>query len=147
MPRSIRTEISIDAPAGHVWDTLMDFGTFERWAPFFASIEGTPEVGRRLTVKFRNGMTVKPVVTEAEPGRVLEWRGKVGFKGLFDAVHRFEITPEGEATRFIHTEQFSGLLVPLFGRVIRKTAREFEVFNDALKQRCEGEEGTMAVIE
>jgi hypothetical protein len=147
MPRHIRTECSIAATPQEVWDVLTDFEAYPAWAPFFASITGEARAGTRLVVKFKKGPTVKPVVTTAETPRELEWQGKLLFGGLFDARHRFELQTGAGGTKFIHSEQFSGLLVPLFGRLLRDTEREFEAFNEALKTRCEGEERTITANE
>lgn len=137
MARQIATEVLIHAPPAQVWGMLTDFNALGDWAPFFESIAGSLDVGSRLVVKFRNGMTARPVVTEFVPGAVLEWRGKLAFRWLFDARHRFTLKPEGNATRLLHTEKFKGILVPLFGGMLRKTQHEFEAFNLALKARAE----------
>ena len=42
MPRSIRTEIVIQAPAEAVWAVLTDFPSHPAWDPFLTRIEGAP---------------------------------------------------------------------------------------------------------
>jgi hypothetical protein len=37
----------------------------------------------------------------------------------------------------VHSETFSGLLVPLLGKTLRDTERGFLAFNEALKQKVE----------
>jgi len=137
MPRSIRTEIVIQAPADAVWAVLTDFPSHPAWDPFLTHIEGSAAVGQRLAVRFHNGMTMRPTVTEVREGRVLEWFGKLLFGGLFDGRHRFELIPEGDTTRLVQSEQFSGMLVPLVKKVLADTEREFERLNLALKKRVE----------
>jgi hypothetical protein len=68
---------------------------------------------------------------------VLEWFGKLLFGGLFDGRHRFELVPENGATRLVHSERFSGMLVPLVKKVLRDTERDFAALNAALKERVE----------
>ena len=94
-------------------------------------------MGQRLAVRFHNGMTMRPTVTEVREGRVLEWFGKLLFGGLFDGRHRFELIPEGGSTRLVQSEQFSGMLVPLVKKLLADTEREFERLNLALKKRVE----------
>ncbi len=80
---------------------------------------------------------MRPVVTSFERPRVLEWFGKLLFGGLFDARHRFELVPENGATRLVHSEQFSGMLVPVMKKVLRDAERDFGALNAALKERVE----------
>ena len=135
--RSIRTEILIQAPVEDVWAVLTDFASHPAWDPFLTRIEGSATVGQRLAIRFHNGMTMRPTVTDVQPGRVLEWFGKLLFGGLFDGRHRFELVPEGGATRLVQSERFSGMLVPLVKKVLADTEREFERLNVALKKRVE----------
>lgn len=137
MAKVLITEIAINAGPQRVWDMLTDFASIPEWAGFFRRIEGRPASGERLTVEFDNGFKIKPVVTQAEPGAVLEWQGKLAFGGLFDGRHKFELKPEGAGTKFVHSERFTGILVPFFGGMLRKTREGFEAFNQALKVRAE----------
>ena len=59
--------------------------------------------------------------------------------GLFDGEHTFRIEPlDGERSRFVHGERFTGILVGLVKGVLGKTEAGFEQMNAALKQRVEG---------
>lgn len=138
MARFLQTEILIHATPQRVWDVLSDFARLGEWSPFFKSIEGKPQKGERLVVRFRKGPTFKPRVIEADAPRVLEWLGRLLIPGLFDGRHRFELRAEGANTRLLHTERFTGLLVPLFGKALDKTEQDFAAFNAALKSRAEG---------
>jgi hypothetical protein len=137
MPRSIRSEIVIQAPAEAVWAVLTDFSSHDAWDPFLTHIEGSAAVGQRLAVRFHNGMIMRPTITEVREGRVLEWLGKLLFGGLFDGRHRFELIPEGTSTRLVQSEQFSGMLVPLLKKMLAATEQQFEKLNLALKERVE----------
>src|SRR5690606_19386766 len=103
----------------------------------FKAITGELREGERLTVSFQKGPTMRPVVTQAKPGELLEWHGKLLLGGLFDGRHRFEMRKQGGKTRFIHSEKFSGILIPLFGSLINRTKLNFEAFNQALRARAE----------
>jgi len=80
---------------------------------------------------------MRPTLTAVEDERVLEWLGKLFGGGLFDGRHRFELIAEGDKTRLVQSEQFSGLLVPFFKGMLRKTEVEFGNLNRALKARAE----------
>lgn len=132
----IRTDHHILAPPEVVWEVLTDFEAHAEWDPFLASLDGELVEGGRLRVRFRQpGVTMRPRITRLEPGRVLEWRGSLGIRGLFDGRHRFELVPDGAGTTLIHSETFTGLLVPLTGRMLDQTRDGFEAFNRAIAER------------
>jgi hypothetical protein len=138
----IEKVIDIDAPPDAVWRVLMDFDAYGDWNPFIRSISGRAEPGETLTVRLEppggKGMTIKPKVLAAEPERELRWKGRLLVPGLFDGEHIFHIEPVGEGrSRFVHREEFGGVLVGLVKGILRKTAEGFEQMNVALKQRVE----------
>ena len=141
MAHSIRTETLVAAPPAAVWQVLTEFEAPREWDPFIGAIDGQARVGDRLRVRFRRGMTFRPTVTEVRPGRLLEWLGRLFIPGLFTGRHRFELVPEGDGTRLVHSERFTGLLVPVFRRMLAETEREFGAFNAALKARVESMAG------
>jgi hypothetical protein len=106
---------------------------------------GKPEKGEQLEVYLQperaKGMTVRPRILTAEPGRELRWRGHLLIPGLFDDEHIFIIEPiAAGGVRFIQREIFTGLFVPLFVRRLdTETRRGFEDMNHVLKLRVEGE--------
>jgi hypothetical protein len=106
-------------------------------------VNGRPELEERLVVRMQpsgmRGMTFRPTVTKAEPGRELRWLGHLFVSGIFDGEHIFEIE-ELDRVRilFIQREVFKGLLVPLLARSLdRDTHRGFEEMNRALRERAE----------
>jgi hypothetical protein len=138
----IEKVIEIDAPPAAVWRVLTDFPAYGEWNPFIRSIAGTVQVGKRLTVRLEppggSGMTIKPTVLAAEPDRELRWKGRLVIAGLFDGEHTFRIEPiDGQRSRFVHRERFTGILVGLVKGILRKTEEGFEQMNAALKQRVE----------
>lgn len=145
--KNITTEITIDASPEQVWDVLTDFENHADWNPFFASIEGTPAVGEQLTVTARSGdgdgMRFRPIVQQAD-GRILRWKGKFLFGGLFDGTHSYELIEIDGRTRLVHSETFRGLLIPLMGKVLRETQQGFEKFNLALAERVVATRGCEA---
>jgi hypothetical protein len=141
--KEIHTEIEIDAPAERVWRVLTDFAAYPQWNPFVRRGEGEVKVGFRLQVFIQpaggKGMSFRPRVLVADPGRELRWLGHLWVPGLFDGEHSFVIEPLGEGrVRFIQRERFGGLLLPLLWKILdRETRRGFEEMNRALKLRCE----------
>lgn len=140
MPTSIRTEILINAAPDRVWQVLTDFPAHPKWDPFFASIEGSGIPGEPLKIQFRQGMTIRPRVTEVRKGEVFEWLGKLFIGGIFDGRHRFELYRKGAQTRLVHSETFYGLLVPLVKNLLDETKGGFVAFNEAIKKRVEEDE-------
>jgi hypothetical protein len=143
MPHHLRTEITIDAPTETVWSILTDLDRYESWNPFVVSSAGTVREGERLINRIQppgsKPQTFKPTVTEVVPGRTFEWLGHLGFRGLFDGRHRFDLEPTSDGgTRLIHQEFFTGILVPLFRSTLDgKTKNGFEAMNLALKEQAE----------
>ncbi|MCP3854817.1 MAG: SRPBCC domain-containing protein [Actinomycetia bacterium] len=140
MRHQLKTEITIDAPIEEVWAVLTDLDSFPEWNPFMTAAAGVVAEGERLEVTIRppgaKGSTVNPRVTELQAGRVFEWLGHAGMKGLFDGRHRFELEPVTGGTKLIHEEYFSGLLVrPARGWLNRKVKPGFEAMNQALAER------------
>ena len=146
--KQISSEIEINATPERVWHVLTDFPALSEWSPFVRSIEGELEVGQRIKVHIKGskgmGMTFKPTVLKAEPGREFRWLGHFLLPGLFDGEHYFVIEELGAArVRFRQGEKFTGLLVPLMTMmgVLKNAHVGFEEMNEALKLRAERADG------
>ncbi len=140
--RTIQTTAVLDVTPDVAWQVLTDFAAHAEWNPFMPSIAGDATPGARLTVRLTppggRAMTFRPTVTAAEPGRLLEWLGHLGVRGVFDGRHRFELEPlPSGQTRLAHGETFSGLLVrPLWRSMEGPTTTGFEQLNAAFAARC-----------
>jgi hypothetical protein len=137
--KEITTTAEIDAPVPEVWAVLTDFPRHAEWNPFFAEISGVAAVGETLTVVARKGdgrgMSFRPKVLVAN-GRTLRWLGKLGVRGIFDGAHEFALSElPGDRTKLVHSERFTGVLVPVLGKLLRETRDGFEAFNSALASR------------
>ena len=137
MTTQIQTEVLINASPQQVWNVLMDFPKHGEWDPFLASIEGKAAAGETLAIQFRQGMKMRPRVTQVREGEVFEWLGHLLVGGIFDGRHRFELQREGSQTRLLHSEKFGGLLVPLLKKLLADTEQGFTAFNQAIKHRSE----------
>ena len=136
--QSIKTEININAKPEAVWNVLTDFFNYPQWNPFIISIEGNVETGKRIHVKLQ-GMNFKPKVLVFEQNKEFRWLGHLWIKGLFDGEHRFQLVENADGTTtFIHSENFSGILVKLFTKMLKKnTEPGFKQMNQKLKERVE----------
>jgi hypothetical protein len=141
--KELKTSIEINASANAVWTVLMDFDRYSEWNPFIRSIQGETKQGEQLEVFIQppgsNGMKFRPVIVALQPERELRWIGRVLIPGIFDGEHQFKIEPLAERrTRLLHSEVFSGLLVPLLWHNLETQTRQgFEAMNRALKTRVE----------
>lgn len=139
MAVEVRTEILIESAPEVVWSVLTDLASYSEWNPFLIEASGEPAIGSRLELTMLNGKSrtrFKPVITVFERGKVLEWLGQVGIKGIFDGRHRFELNAVGAAkTRVIQTERFSGVTVPLIRGLEEQVKGNFIKLNEALRIR------------
>lgn len=141
--KTLRTEITIEAPAEKIWAILNDFEQYPVWNPFIKEISGEKKNNGKLRVfiqpQGQSGMTFKPVVQQYEANRELQWLGSLWLPGIFDGRHSFKLVPlENGNTLFIHSEQFTGLLVPLLWKKLHApTLQGFDNMNRALKQQAE----------
>lgn len=141
--KTIRTDITINAPIETVWECFMDFSQYSQWNPFIRSLNGEPIVGGRLEVVIQpegqKAMAMKPVLLQNDQNKEFRWKGSLGIPGLFDGEHYFTVEKLGaDTTRFIQGEKFSGILVrPIMAMVGNATLAGFKAMNQALKQRAE----------
>jgi hypothetical protein len=140
----LRTEILINAPPERVWAILSNAGAYSEWNPFITELVGELREGALLRVTLAppegSEQTFHPVLLKVDPGRELRWRGKLGFSWLFSGEHFFllEDVEDGSRTRFVHGEDFKGLIVKFSGPMLTRVARGFVLMNQALKRRSEG---------
>ena len=145
--KELHSQIDINASAERVWRLLTDFAYYSQWNPFIRRISGEPTTGERLKVRLEppesRGITLRPKVLTAEPNHQLRWLGHLFVPGLFDGEHSFVLQSlEEDRVRFVQSEVFRGLLVPLFARSLENsTLRGFEEMNRALKERAEAVTG------
>ena len=144
MPAEAHAETIVDAPAERVWQCFLAFDAYPAWNPFLLRVEGEPELGARLRVRFRPpgapALNVSPRVVAFEPGRELAWRGGLPVPGIFDAEHSMRVEPLGaKRAHFVQRERYSGLLAPLLAGAV--AARVTRGFSAALKARVERSAG------
>jgi hypothetical protein len=143
MSKHLVSQVDIGADPDRVWQLLVDLGAYREWNPFIVTADGTVEEGGRLTLRMQpvgaRGITLRPTVLEATPGRRLRWLGRLGLPGIVDAEHDFTLEPRTDGgTRLTQSERFRGLLVPFMAASLdRHTLPAFVAMNAALKLRAE----------
>ena len=141
--KSLHSDIEITGTPEQVWTHLTDFGRFPEWNPLIQHATGAVEQGATIEAQLvlPNGskLAAKPTLIKVEPNRELRWLGRLGFKGLFDAEHYFEIEPLNDnRVRLRHGEYFRGLLVtPLLALNGKNILAGFVAMNEALKAEVE----------
>ena len=138
---TIETTEMIDASPERVWEVLTDLESYPQWNPFITEGSGEAREGAKLKLRMQppggNAMNFTPTVLKADPGRELRWLGRLFVAGVFDGEHWFTLEPEGEGTRLVQGEKFSGILPRFMGKTLTKTEQGFEALNSALKERAE----------
>jgi hypothetical protein len=147
MHHELHTEIDIDATPEVVWQVLTELDRYSEWNPFITSSVGEPEVGEKLVNRMEppGGMaiTLKPNVTVIENNRSFEWFGTLGFPGVFDGRHRFDVEASPTGTKLTQSEELDGLLVRFMRKSVdTHTKAGFEAMNVALKARAESIAGS-----
>ncbi len=100
-------------------------------------------LGKKFNVRIEppeaQGMSFTPVLLAFEPNKEFRWKGKLFVKGLFDGEHQFKLIKNTDgSTTLIHSEKFSGILVPFFSKMIDVNTRKgFEMMNEKLKELAE----------
>jgi len=139
--RHISASIDIQASPEQVWAALVDFESYKTWNPFIQEGSGQVIAGSTLILRMHpeNGKpkTFRPKVLAIEPGRLLRWVGHLVVPGIFDGTHEFVLTEQNKSTHVVQSETFTGILVPLLGKIITSTERSFEKLNNALKKHVE----------
>lgn len=141
--KTISSEIKINATTSEAWSVLSNFTEYPQWNPFIISIKGKMVVNNRIEVKVKpvgsSEMIFKPTVLTYIENEEITWEGRLFIKGLFDGKHTLKlIDNHNGTTTFIQSEQFRGLLVPLFTDMIEnKTLKGFYLMNQKLKELLE----------
>jgi hypothetical protein len=135
--KEIRTEIIINTSKEEVWSILTNFRKYPEWNPFIRSLEGKAVKDTRLVailqLKDRKPMVFKPVVTVSDEKKKFEWLGTTPLN-VVNGRHYFIL----EQVKFVHGEQFTGILAsPFHKKLAGPTRAGFVEMNKALKNRAE----------
>jgi uncharacterized protein YndB with AHSA1/START domain len=133
---------TIAAPVEKVWSLLTDASTYGAWNTAVISIEGTIEKGETISlvsiVNPKRSFNLK-VVEMAAPNRMV-WSDGMPL-GLFRGDRTYELSEREGSTYFSMTEEYTGLLAPLFTKTIPDMTESFDLFADGLKNAAEAASG------
>jgi hypothetical protein len=130
---------NIKASPETIWDILTDAEHYPEWDPQAIRIEGTIAEGETVTAYTRLSpdRAFPAKVTEFVPGRRMTWASGMPL-GLFKGERTFVLTSQEDGSvDFALSEEFSGLLLPLFARSLPDMTEPFEGFVAGLKARAE----------
>ena len=130
---------TINASPTTIWSFLTEAKGYPNWDPGMDRVEGNIALGEKIKVftKLSPGRAFPVEVTEFVPGQKMTWAGGMPL-GLFKGVRTFTLSPKGDgSTEFTTREEFSGPLLPLFGRSIPDMTKTFEDFAAGLKAAAE----------
>ncbi len=137
--RTYSATTSIKASPQTIWNILTDAPNYPTWDPGVIRIEGTIAPGAKITAytKLSPNRAFPVTVTEFVPNQRMIWTGGMPL-GLFKGVRTFTLTPQsdGSVTCTVR-EEFSGPLLPLFGRSLPDMTQPFEDFVAGLKAHAE----------
>ncbi len=140
--RELRTEIQINAPIEEVWKVLTDIEHWTDWNPTVKHASGVASVGAKLKITIDGGTerdaTYKPVVSECNAPTSFRWRAKMMGGLMFKNDRVFQLSEHEAGTRFVHTEEFGGLMVPVMWKKLSGFVLPcLEKMNEALKEKLE----------
>ena len=130
---------NIAASPETIWSLLTDAASYPEWDPGMIRLEGTIAPGQKVTAytKLSPNQAFPVTVTNCVPNKTMTWTGGMPL-GLFKGERTFTLEPQADgSTQFTTREQFSGLLLPIFGRTIPDLSESFQNFAAGLKKRAE----------
>lgn len=146
---NIETSRTINASPAEVWRVLADLEKWGEWNPHIFNAGGKVKAGERLDLTMWQGepaasaakkktQRFKPKVISADENKELIWEGRLGgIPGLFTGRHCFELRETAEGTVLTQSEEFSGVLVRPFQKMLAHLPQTFALVNDKLAERVE----------
>lgn len=137
-----RSEL-VDAPAGKVWDAILDVASWPEWKPFITKVNwkgGELGCNDKFTMNIKVKGPAAPVSVRVcyldKPSRVA-WTG--GLPGLATSVHSFLLEEKDGKTEVTTREEFTGALVGLMLMIVTEKDLERLHLNwlDAIKKKVE----------
>jgi hypothetical protein len=118
---------SIDATETILWNLLADVGAQSKWNSTVTSIEGTIELGKRVSFKVPQAprQTFSPKVVEYEEPKSMVWRLNRWPLLVSDRTYRLSPGVDG-ATDVTIAEVFHGLMLPLIAKSLPDFGAMFE---------------------
>ena len=132
------TAIDIDAAPERVWQVLTDPEWYAEGNNGVVRLEGSLALGERVTVysEVSPGRAFPVAVRVLDAPQRMVWGSGMPL-GLFSGEREFRLDPADGGVRFVMTEEFSGLLLPLIGRTMPDLQPSFDHFAAGLKAAAE----------
>ena len=135
---TIHTEISIRASQERVWEALINSPDIPGDIRAAIADRKTGVIMKVVMSSGSRSATLTVKLDTVDPFREIIWKGYYHIPGLFDGVHRFEVRGEGGGTTLlVHSEVFTGLLLPFLSGTLGDTKREFEAMNAWVRDQAE----------
>jgi len=157
---TLSTEIIIEAPPSIVWSIITDTRNYAQWNPFIREMNPVNSdkimVGKDIQLicykakrqearlESSHTQSFKAKIIEFLPEQKLSWTGCILSPLIFEGEHMFALDPITNSnggdkfTRFIHEENFKGLLLIILKRKLSVDTRSnFIKMNEALKRVSE----------
>ena len=131
--------VNISASPETIWALLTNASGYPEWDPGMVRLEGNVAAGEKVTAytKLSPDRAFPVKVTNFVPNKTMTWTGGMPL-GLFKGERTFTLEPQADGTtQFTTREQFSGPLLPIFGRTIPDLSESFQNFANGLKQKAE----------
>ena len=142
--KQIKTEIEIAAPPAKVWSILADINKWQEWNPTINKSNGDTTVGSKLDITMcgkkegEDGPRYNPVITKFEDSKLLQWSATMMAGFIMTNGKIIELTETETGTKLIHTETFSGMMMPMmWGHMETGVPPMLDKFNEALKKLAE----------
>lgn len=137
----IEERIVINQPIEKIWKEFQVVKNYSKWNALFALEKFPSNVGEHISLRLhgeKRDFVLTPKVVELKPF-YLAWEGKLYVHGLFNGRHQFTFKAlDAQSTLFIQSEQFIGILVPIFRKlIIYPTQIKFRKVNYAFKSYIE----------
>ncbi len=118
-PVTARRDVLVHAPPDRVWAVLTDFARWPEWNPDVREVRVDGPLTTGTVFRWKAGPSqIRSRLEEVLPPERITWTGStMGIR----AVHVHVLTPEGDGTRVISEESWSGLLTRLFAGRMRST--------------------------
>lgn len=145
----VETNKMIDATPAQAWAVLADLDNWSEWNPHIFEAKGKPIAGEKLELTMWQGepkasaaknktQRFKPTVISSVENSELVWEGRLaGVPGLFTGRHHFDLTEVDGKTQLTHSEDFSGILVRPFSKMLAHLPQTFASVNDEFAKRVE----------
>lgn len=135
--KSVRHELVINASPEKVWQVLTNTDAYAEWNPTMQLVKGEVKVGNSVTYKFTQNantsydvpITVKQII----PNKLLNQKGGTPLILTYD--HKYTLIPEGDKTKVIISEDYSGIGVNFWNP--EPVGKAYGTLNEALKRKVE----------